>query len=291
VSAALVQGNSAQQTKWVAGAARERMEHYQQLTEQVAARNQIIVWPENAITVFRHRIDETYLQPLAEQLGQLGSELILGVPVLTPQSDDYFTTMLVAGSEQPPYAKHHLVPFGEFLPLESLLRGLIDFFNMPMSAFSAGAPDQGPLKIGGQSAAISICYEDLFASELIGQIGRGASIVINGSNNGWYGDSLAPHQHLEIARMFSITTSRPTLRATTSGISAIIDHRGEVVASSRQFEVDVVEGEVTPQQGMTPYSRWGDLPVVLIITMGLIFVTGWGRYSTSLAPRTNQKSG
>lgn len=274
---ALVQGNTEQQTKWVAGAAQQRMDRYRTLTEQLDGESRIVVWPENAITVFHHQVRQGYIDPLAASLARNGTELILGIPVQST-GGRYYTTMVVARGDQPYYAKRHLVPFGEYLPLESLLRGVIELFNLPMSGFTVGPQGQGPLTIAGQQAAISICYEDLFAEELIGQLQRGATLVINGSNNGWYGDSLAPHQHLQIARMFSLVTARPTLRATTNGISAIIDHRGEVVAHSKQFDIDVVTGVVVPQRGLTPFSRWGNGLLLLVLFIGLTLILVGGRY-------------
>jgi apolipoprotein N-acyltransferase len=160
------------------------------------------------------------------------------------------------------YHKRHLVPFGEFVPLESMLRGLITFFDLPMSSFSRGSDKQAPLKAAGQLLAPTVCYEDAFGEEVIDFL-PAATLLINGSNNAWYGDSFAPHQHLQISRMRAVETGRPLLRATTNGISAIIDHKGYIVKRSPQFETYVLSGEVQPRSGATLYVRWGNWPVIL----------------------------
>jgi apolipoprotein N-acyltransferase len=130
-----------------------------------------------------------------------------------------------------------------------------------MSDFSPGPASQPLLRAAGQPLAVSVCYEDAFGNELIQALPE-ARLLLNGSNNAWYGDSLAPHQHLEISRMRSVETQRDAIRATTNGISALIDHRGQLVATSAQFETVVLRGTVQPRSGATPYVRWGDWPIV-----------------------------
>ncbi|MCW8887631.1 MAG: apolipoprotein N-acyltransferase [Gammaproteobacteria bacterium] len=267
LSVALVQGNVAQSTKWQSGGLQRRIERYSEMTRPLIGKHQLIVWPENAITQFYHRLDEEFFNPMAESAKAQGSEIVLGVPVLR-DDDRYYTSMAVAGDDSRQYHKHHLVPFGEYLPLDSLLRGLIDFFNMPMSDFVSGAAGQSPLKVAGTTAAVTICYEDLFGEEYLSQLPE-AEILLNGSNNAWYGDSLAAHQHLEIARMRSLELGRWTLRATTNGITAIINPQGVINRRSPQFEQAVITGEIQPMQGTTPYIIWGNGLVILLMVAGL----------------------
>lgn len=259
----LLQGNVPQSTKWNPAAIRLRLERYAAMTRAQLADSDLIVWPENAITVFYHRLADTYFRDLAQELRQNGTDLILGVPLLDGDGERYYTTMMSLGSHHGFYRKRHLVPFGEFLPLEGLLRGLINFFDMPMSSFSPGPRQQPLLQAAGQRIAATVCYEDAFPEEMRDFL-PAATLLVNGSNNAWYGDSLAPHQHLQISRMRAREFGRPMLRATTNGISAIIDPHGRVVRASRQFDTAIVQARVQPMGGATPYSRFGNYPLLVL---------------------------
>ena len=270
ISVALIQGNIEQQTKWSREGLEQRLERYTEMTRPMLGEYKLIVWPENSISQFYDRLEQGFFNPMAASARKQGSEIVLGVPV---RRDDgrYYTSMVVAGDSHRQFHKKHLVPFGEYLPFDSLLRGLIDFFNMPMSNFAPGPAEQPPLVVAGVPAAVTVCYEDLFGEELLSQLPE-AEILLNGSNNAWYGDSLAAHQHLEIARMRSLELGRWTLRATTNGISAIIDPNGAINKRSAQFEQAVVAGEVQPMQGTTPYILWGNWLVILLMVVGLSLV-------------------
>jgi len=261
---ALIQDNLPQDTKWDADQFDARLALYARLTQENLGRVDAVIWPENAITVFYDELETSYFDKLAALGAQTGTDILVGVPLKRLDAPGYYTTLLRLGEPAQVYRKHHLVPFGEYVPLESLLRGLIDFFDLPMSGFSPGGAAQPPLRIGGQKAAMSICYEDAFGEELLHNFPQ-ATWLINGSNNAWYGDSLALHQHLEIARMRALETARPLLRATTTGISALVDEKGRISARTPAFEQAVLRGEVQPRQGSTPYIRWGNAPILVIL--------------------------
>jgi apolipoprotein N-acyltransferase len=263
---ALIQDNLPQSTKWDPAQFDARLDLYARLTLENLAAVDAVIWPENAVTVFYHELKEEYFDWLAGRARALETDLIIGVPVKRRDAPGYYTSLMVLGTQEAVYHKRHLVPFGEFVPLEGLLRGLISFFDLPMSGFSPGPAAQAPLPVGGQRAAMSICYEDAFGEELLHNF-PAATLLINGSNNAWYGDSLAPHQHLEMSRMRAIESGRPLVRATTTGISALADHRGRLLATSPQFEQAVLRGSVQPMQGMTPYLRWGNGPVLMILAL------------------------
>lgn len=271
----LVQGNLPQITKWDAAQIEHRNQTYASLTRQ-HWNSDLVLWPENALTIFYHQLDKEFLLPLAEEARANKTDIILGLPVLNRDTDQYYSSLLSL-SQQNFYHKSHLVPFGEYVPLESLLRGLINFFDLPMSSFSAGDKHQPALQAAGYLIAPTICYEDAFGEELIRFLPE-ANLLINASNNAWYGDSFAPHQHLQISRMRALETGRDVLRVTTNGISAIIDHQGKVLGRSPQFETYVLSGTALPRQGATPYVRWGNYPVLwlnLVLLFGLLGHRYW----------------
>jgi len=271
----LIQGNVPQSTKWDPKAIRARLERYASLTQPQFDDSDLIIWPENAVTVFYRDIKEAFFDGLAADARATGTDLILGVPLLDDDGVHYYTTLMSLGSHHAFYRKRHLVPFGEFLPLEGLLRGLIKFFDLPMSSFSPGPQQQPLLQVAGHKVAASVCYEDAFGEEMIDALPE-ASLLVNGSNNAWYGDSLAPHQHLQISRMRALETGRPMLRATTNGISALIDERGKIRKHSGQFRTEVISGAVQPMQGSTPYVRWGN-GVVVVLLLVLLAGVRWRR--------------
>ncbi|SCZ51729.1 apolipoprotein N-acyltransferase [Thiohalomonas denitrificans] len=267
LTVSLIQGNLPQETKWEPGAIRERLETYAGLTRERLGQSDLVVWPENAVTVFYHEIADQYFDPLEREAVETGTDLILGLPVLAEDGRQYFTSMMSLGSHRDFYFKQHLVPFGEYVPFESLLRGLIGFFDVPMSSFIPGPEGQQPLQVAGHRAAVSVCYEDAFGSQFARTL-QNATLLVNGSNNAWYGDSLAPHQHLQISRMRALETGRPMLRATTNGISALVDARGRLLATSPQFERYVLTHRVQPMTGTTPYGLWRNLPVLIWLLAG-----------------------
>ncbi len=275
IKVSVVQGNAEQITKWDADKIRLRMDTYANMTLQHLD-SDAVVWPENAMTVFYHQIDRDYLLPLAKKAKQTDTDLIVGIPFMDKDRQHYYSSMMgFSASDKNTdnysgvFHKVHLVPFGEYVPLAGLIRGMVKFFDLPMSSFSAGQADQPLLTLRGEPLATSICYEDSFGEELIRQLPK-ATLLLNGSNNAWYGDSLAPHQHLQIAQMRTLETGRMLIRATTNGISAFVDHRGKIVARAPQFEPYVLTYSVQPRSGATPYVRWGNGPVISFAFLLLI---------------------
>jgi len=266
----LIQGDLPQVTKWDPQALRDRLMRYAELTEQNWD-SDLIVWPENAVTTFYHNIKDGYLKSLQQRALQHHTDIVLGLPVMDRKNRKYYSSMISVGSSPGMYHKKHLVPFGEYVPLESLLRGMIDFFDLPMSSFSPGSEQQPLLHAAGQPVAITVCYEDVFGEEVIQQLPQ-ATLLINGSNNAWYGDSFAPHQHLQISRMRALETGRPLLRVTTNGITALVNHKGVIMARAPQFETAVLSGEVQPRSGTTPYILAGNYPVLLLLIVAGIAI-------------------
>jgi apolipoprotein N-acyltransferase len=250
--ASLLQGNVEQRLKWRPDELRPTLELYVTLTDE-ARDSRLVVWPETAVPALAHLVDDSLFKPLEEEARAAGRDLLIGVPI--EESDErYYNAMLALGaSGRDAYYKRHLVPFGEFLPLKPLLGPLLDFLKIPMSDFSAGSRKEPPLlTLAGYPAGISICYEDAFGEEVREGL-PAAAFLVNASNDAWFGDSLAPRQHLEIARMRAKETQRHLLRATNTGISAMIAPGGEIAARARLFERAVLTAESTPLTGSTPY--------------------------------------
>lgn len=278
VKVSLVQGNIPQEKKWQPEQFGPTLNLYLELSRE-HMNSDLIVWPETAVPAFYHQVDANLLAPLGRELRPLGVDLLLGIAV---RHDDgrYFNAMVSLGHNKDAYYKRHLVPFGEFLPLKWLLNPLIEFLSIPMSDFSAGEPSKNLLRLAGYPVGISICYEDAFGEEVIHALPK-AAFLINASNDAWFGDSLAPHQHLEIARMRALEAGRFLLRATNTGVSAVIDPRGGIVGVSPAFEQDVLTQDILPMRGMTPYARYGNVDVItamlLLLGIGLVLGRWWQR--------------
>ena len=259
---ALIQGNVPQHLKWLPSQRQPTLERYVAMTRRHwdAA---LVIWPETAVPAYYHQAAE-FLAELGQEAYRHDSELLVGIPVKETGGSRYFNSVVAVGEQEGAYHKRHLVPFGEYIPLKGLLGPVLDLMRVPMSDFSAGSNDQSLLQAAGHRIGVSICYEDAFGEEVIEALPE-ATLLVNVSNDAWFGESIAPHQHLQIARMRALETGRYLLRATNTGISAIIGPAGELLAKAPQFKAHVLSGQVIPMQGSTPYGRFGNLPVVLLL--------------------------
>jgi apolipoprotein N-acyltransferase len=268
LTVSLLQGNIAQEQKWLPRMRRVTLDIYLALTE-AAGDSQIVVWPETAVPAFATEVEQELLGPLHEHLRAQGRDLVLGIVDGRPEGPYYNAMLSLGASGRGSYHKRHLVPFGEYLPFDSWTRPVLDFLHIPMSDFSPGGDDPPIVQLAGQPVGINICYEDAYADEVVRALPE-ATLLINASNDAWFGDSLAPHQHLEIARMRSLETRRVMLRATNTGISAIIDQHGALRATSPQFERATLTAEVQPLRGATPFTVWGNFGVVGLALLMLL---------------------
>lgn len=266
LQATLIQGNIAQSNKWAPEQRELTLVRYRDLSSRHWS-SDIIVWPETAVPAFPQEVAD-FLDELAANAAASNTSLLLGIPTMHPQQPGYLNSVIALGADTARYDKRHLVPFGEYLPLRFLLGPVLDFLTIPMSDFSAGAPDQGAFMVHGHRAGVSICYEDAYGNELRRAL-PDAALLVNVSNDAWFGDSLAPHQHLEIARMRALEFSRYMLRATNTGVSAIIDHKGRIVTRIPQFTAAATTADLTPRRGATPYALAGHVPVVLLAIIAL----------------------
>jgi apolipoprotein N-acyltransferase len=279
LSVALVQGNVPQLTRWDPDQVMANIGRHLQASEAFWGVD-LLVWPENSIPAFAQSLPDGLLPALQQKAAESNTDLLVGMPLGGPVAGHYFNGINLVGggtgkeSAAQQYRKRHLVPFGEYVPLRGLLGGMLDLLQVPMSAFSLGPANQRPLVLNhsGTVVAPSICYEILFASEVM-QMLPTAGVVVNISNDAWFGDTIAPHQHLQIARMRALESERPLARATNSGITALIDWRGQVVAQSPQFKQTVLTGTLQPRLGSTPYMVVGDWPLrgLLVLSLGGLF--------------------
>ncbi len=272
VPVAIAQGNVPQDQKWRGDMLMPTLRRYVELTQR-AGGAKLVIWPETAVPAYAHRVEQQLLAPLDELARQRGQDILLGVPVMDPDQR-YYNAMLSLGvSGRDRYEKRHLVPFGEFVPFADTLRPVTDLLAIPLSSFSAGETTRPPLlTLAGHQVGIGICYEDAFGRD-VNQALPQASFLVNASNDAWFGDSLAPHQHLAMARLRAAETGRWLLRATNTGVSAVIDDRGQVVVRSPQFQVDLLQALVQPRAGATPYVRvgdWGAVALTLLLMVGTV---------------------
>lgn len=269
---ALVQANVALEVKWQPRYRRAILERYEALSAR-ARDVDLIVWPEAAIPAYLDEIDPDFLGRLQARAQRERTDFLIGV--VERDQHAFYNSVVSLGSASGTYRKQHLVPLGEYLPFKPIMSWLLDYLEIPMSDFSAGAPDQPPLRAAGQAIGVSVCYEDAFGQQLIRQL-PAAALLVNVSEEAWFGRSLAPHQRLQMAQMRALESERFVLRAANTGPSAVIDQRGRVRARSPQFEPRLLTSAVQPLAGATPYVRLGNWAVVSLAFV-LWVLAGWRR--------------
>ena len=273
IDVALIQGAIPQQVKWLPEYKNISLARYLDITEPFWGHD-LIIWPETAIPGYLHDMRE-YIEEIDRMARLNGSIVLAGLPTRNLDRDDYFNSLVLLGGKQQIYNKRHLVPFGEYMPLRWLLEHPLAILQIPIANFTPGAVDAPPLfQADGYSIGLSICYEAIFGAEIIKALPE-ADVLVNVSNDAWFGDSASPHQHLQMAQMRAIEAGRYLLRATNTGISAIIDEKGSIIGKTGQFEADAVAAKVPLFTGSTPYVQLGDKPIVtlslLLLLLALFF--------------------
>jgi apolipoprotein N-acyltransferase len=276
IHAVMVQGAVGQDEKWLAAALEPTRQLYLGMTRPHWGAD-LVIWPEAAIPALLHE-EMDFLEALDAEARAAGSELLLGILELDPVTGNYHNVLVSLGGEPEIYRKRQLVPFGEYFPVPAFVRRWMRLMNLPYTDFAPGRPDPPPMSLAGVEIAPTICYEDAFGAQQR-VFFPASTLLVNVSNDAWFGDTRAPHQHLQIARMRSMETGRWMLRATNNGVTAVIDPRGRVTQRSRQFVPDVIETEVTPMQGMTPWLRTGDGPMAGL-AIGLVLFAALRRGMT-----------
>jgi len=262
--AALVQSNIPQAIKWDPDQVQPTLDRLRDLT-LAQTDVDLVIWPEAAVPLLWHEIPPGLLAELA---APDRPPLVLGSLLWEPDGDRYYNAVVVAGSTPQFYRKRMLVPFAEVFPVPDWVREYLRLMALPYSDFSRGPAGQPPLEVAGTRLGASVCYEDAFPDAMMDAL-PGAELLVNVSNDAWFGDSIGPHQHFQIARLRAREAGRPLLRATSTGITAAVDHRGRELARAPQFEATVLTVAVEPRTGLTPYARWRDLPLVLLCLAAL----------------------
>jgi apolipoprotein N-acyltransferase len=269
ITVAIIQPNVPQEHKWDPDWYRPILRQLREATDPVLGFD-LVLWPESAVPNYLQRA-QGFLKPIAERASAANTTLITGIPFRPPGSESYHNSIAALGFGKGVYHKQRLVPFGEYVPLENLLRGLIAFFDLPMSAFSPGPENQAPLKVGAFRAAPFICYEIVYGG-LVAKNARNADLLITISNDSWFGDSIGPWQHLQIAQMRGRENGRYVVRGTNNGISAIIDHQGRIVERTDQFVATTLTGTAQAMLGNTPFGSFGNTPMITGCIIGLLLM-------------------
>lgn len=265
ITVSLVQGNIPQQIKWDPDYLKMTLDRYAQLSEN-HWQSQIVVWPEAAIPLLLQNASE-FIKNLDQKAKQNHTTFITGIPI--KDGFYYYNGVLALGTGQGVYYKRHLVPFGEYVPLEYWLRGLIGFFDIPMSDFSPGIAQQDNLVAPGISIAPFVCYEIAYPSLVFSAFPQ-ANLLLTVSNDAWFGHSFAAAQHLQIAQLRALETGRYHLFSNNTGISAIITPQGTISAATPAFQATVLSGSVIKMSGVTPIVWLGVTPILIFISLLLV---------------------
>ena len=267
VKISLLQGNIKEDEKFQEGQLIETLETYRRLVQGSDAR--LIVLPETALPILRSQVPENYAALLRDHVQQHGGDVLIGA--FESEQGLYYNSMFSLGtSPSQHYRKNHLVPFGEFIPMRWMFGWIInDMLNIPMSDLANGGEHQPLLQLAGQQIAMNICYEDVFGEEIIRALPQ-ATLLLNASNDAWYGDTSAAIQHNQISQMRALETGRMMLRATNTGVTSVIGSDGRIRQMLPQHIEGVLTAEVQGYTGTTPYVRWGNTAVLGLLLAMLV---------------------
>lgn len=276
-SVTLVQGNIPQDRKFQEALLGDTLDTYRRLSMQNPAK--LTVLPETAFPVMRDEVPQDLLDQLRDHARRNNGDMLVGV--FEHDRGGYYNSVFALGAsenrfaEEQHYRKHHLVIFGEFIPLRSLFGWIInEVLHIPMGDLARGDENQTPLNVAGQRIAVNICYEDVFGEEIINAL-PDATLLVNVTNDGWFGHSQAAAQHNQMAQLRALETGRMMLRATNTGVTSLIGANGKILQQLPQHQQAVLQGMAQGYQGLTPYARWGNAAVLLLIA--LMLTGGWLR--------------
>jgi len=268
--AALLQGNVPQNQKWEPAFQQATLNLYAGMTRQHWDAR-LVVWPETAIPAFYQQVKDTWLADLRAEAAPHHTDLIIGIPWADPATQRYYNAMVSVAEKPGKYLKRHLVPFGEYLPFRHVFAWVLDILEIPLADFAHGETGQEPIQAAGYPVASSICYEDVFGHEARDALPQ-AAYLVNVTNDAWFGDSMAPHQHVQMARMRALEAGRWLLRATNTGVTVVISPQGQIVSQAPMFQQAAITADIVPMSGATPYVRFGDGLVIGALLALLVFL-------------------
>jgi apolipoprotein N-acyltransferase len=274
LSMALLQGNVPQEMKWRDEVRMRTLLDYRRMI--FAAQAKVVVLPETALPMFLDQLPEEYVASLREHARRTGTEILMGTVERESrgaQSEYYNSVVRIDAPGVPGYRKRHLVPFGEFIPWG--FKWVLAILRIPLTDFARGAAHQPPILAGNIRFGVAICYEDVFGEEVIDAL-PAAEVLLNVSNDAWFGESFAAEQHLQASQMRAVETGRWMVRSTNTGVTAAIDERGRVVARLPGFTAGALLASVVPRKGSTPYMWWGN-GAVLLISVALLAAARFAR--------------
>lgn len=280
IEVAIVQGNVPQDQKWRPEMRAVTLDRYAALTREHLDAD-LVVWPETAMPGFFDTLED-YTGRIGMEAAERGSAVLSGALIRKQPGGPYLNAVVMLGSESGVYAKRHLVPFGEFVPFLSLVGPVLESLRLTFSEFVGGPDVQEPILLGPHVLGVSVCYEIAFAREVRRSLPE-AALLVTVSNDAWFGESIGPHQHFEIARARAAETGRWLVRATNTGVSAVVSPSGEIVVRLPQFEIAADAFEVVPMRGATPYVRLGDLPIAIVLLTWLAAGIAWSRRASRSA--------
>ncbi|ASJ72151.1 apolipoprotein N-acyltransferase [Granulosicoccus antarcticus] len=269
----LVQANIAQEMKFSPERLNHALKLYASMTSQDGLKDvDLVVWPETAIPTYFDRV-ESAMSPFIASMEARGVDVLSGG--FQRDGDDVYNAVRQLGGERAVYRKRHLVPFGEYMPLRFVLDFAARFIDIPMSDLAAGRGPYVPIKLQGTSVGVSICYEDVYGEEMRALLPE-SQMMVNVSNDAWFGDSAAPRQHEQKARMRAREFARPLVRVTNTGISSAMDFKGNILGRIEHDTQGILDVQIQPRSGMTPYARTGNWPV-FILALILCLGIAWAR--------------
>ncbi|GIU31088.1 apolipoprotein N-acyltransferase [Shewanella schlegeliana] len=274
IKVALVQGNIPQSMKWDPDALWPTMLKYMDLSRPEFSAD-LIIWPEAAIPAPEYMVKDFLYN--ANKVANLNNTAII-TGIISNHGDAFYNSLIVLGNYNHKqqseadylgdgtneFKKHHLLPIGEFVPFESLLRPLAPFFNLPMSSFNRGNFIQPNLNAVGHQISPAICYEIAFPEQLRANMNDTTDLLMTVSNDAWFGTSNGPLQHMEIAQMRSVELGRPLVRATNNGVTAVVDEQGNITQQLPQFEAGVLVADIQLMKGHTLFTTIGQWPVLIL---------------------------
>jgi len=272
----LVQGNIPQAMKFSQDRLNSALRLYTEMTfEQPLDNIDLVVWPETAIPTYYDRV-EAWLEPFADKIDRLEVDLLTGVFVR--ERDDVYNAVKQVGGQREVYRKRHLVPFGEYMPLRFILDFAAKYIDIPMSDLAKGSGPHVPIELQGTSVGVSICYEDVYGEKMRALL-PASQVLVNVSNDAWFGNSAAPHQHEQKARMRAREFERAMVRVTNTGVSSAIDYKGEMLGRIAHDTKGILDVQVQPRDGTTLYAKTGNWPVFLLSMFVVVMMYSFGRRS------------